>query len=106
MTDEDVQKALTDYMIVRACRADPSTKTLTLRTAGRVAISVGSPLRGMSREMVFVKSGLALGLISPTNDPVRRLEEGATTINIIGLEGENHGVGTPEDSDLATAQLR
>jgi hypothetical protein len=44
------------------------TKDMMLAGCGRIALSVGNPLKGMSREMVFVRSGLTLGLISPTND--------------------------------------
>jgi hypothetical protein len=52
------------------------TKDMMLAGCGRIAIAVGmGPLKGMSREMVFVKSGLRLGLISPTNDPLKRIEE-------------------------------
>lgn len=102
MTEKEMQAAIADYMVLKACRHDPSSRHLMLGTVGRVALSVAVPMKGMQREMVFVKSGLALGLISPVNNPVERIKEGAT----LTLGGENHGVGTSADSDLATAQLR
>lgn len=66
------------YLTWLACRNhDVPSRDLMLSGCGRIALAVGmGPLPGMSREMVFVKSGLTLGLISPVNDPVKRIEEG------------------------------
>lgn len=58
-----------------------------------MAAAVGmGPLKGMSREMIFVRSGLALGFISP--------------VNTAPLLEENHGMGDQAASDAATANLR
>lgn len=77
------------------CRHQPPSRDLMLASCGRLATAVGmGPLKGMSREMIFVKSGLALGLISPVNDPIRHLAD------------ENHGMGDQAASDAATANLR
>jgi hypothetical protein len=65
------------YLTWLACRNhDARSRDLMLSTCGRLAVAVGmGPLKGMSREMVFVRSGLRLGLISPTNDPIRQVAE-------------------------------
>lgn len=87
-----------------ACRHQPPSRDLMLASCGRLATAVGmGPLKGMSREMVFVKSGLALGLISPVNDPLRKVSPDQVTFSI---DGENHGMGDQAASDAATANLR
>lgn len=71
----------------------PSPRAVLMSTCGEVATAVGmGPLKGMSREMIFVRSGLALGLISAVNQPLQVL-------------GENHGMGDGEASDAATANF-
>jgi hypothetical protein len=102
VTQEEQLKAIVDFAMKVSCEGRELTlRELMLGTVGRIALSVGVPMRGMQREMIFVKSGLALGLISPVNDPIRRVEEGA-----ILTPGGEHGAGTSADSDWATAQLR
>lgn len=61
-------QAIIDAAIWLACRGEGSTKAMMLASCGRIATAVGmGPLNGMSREMVFLRSGLWLGLISPAN---------------------------------------
>lgn len=87
-----------------ACRHQVPSRDLMLASCGRLATAVGmGPLKGMSREMIFVRSGLQLGLISPVNDPLRAISPDQVTLSI---DGENHGMGDQAASDAATANLR
>lgn len=80
-----------------ACRHTPPSRDLMLASCGRIATAVGmGPLKGMSRETIFIRSGLALGLISAVNNPAGRFVP----------DGENHGMGDQAASDAATANLR
>lgn len=73
-----------------------------LASCGHIATAVGmGPLKGMSREMIFVRSGLALGLISPVNDPMAMTERGEAV-----LAPQDHGMGDQAASDAMTANLR
>lgn len=93
--------ALTAFVWL-SCRHVVRSKDLMLASCGRIATAVGmGPMKGMSREMVFVKSGLKLGLISPVNDPIRRVEQGEPL-----LEPSDHGMGDQAASDAMTASLR
>jgi hypothetical protein len=86
------------------CARPPSPRALLLSSCGQIATAVGmGPLKGMSREMIFVRSGLALGLISPVNDPIGAM---AARAALVMTGSENHGVGDSNASDAATATFR
>jgi hypothetical protein len=52
------------------------TRDMALASVGRIALCVGAPLKSMSREMVFLRSGLELGVIAPWRTGNLPLEEG------------------------------
>lgn len=93
----DQRADLLKALLWLVCAAPPSPRAVLLASCGHVATAVGmGPLKGMSREMIFVRSGLALGLISPVNDPLR----------MVSTDSENHGMGDGAASDAATANFR
>jgi hypothetical protein len=64
-----VNEQLALVLWIGCAHRERRTRDMMLAGCGRIAVAVGmGPLKGMSREMVFVRSGLTLGLISPTND--------------------------------------
>lgn len=74
----------------------PHPREMLMASCGQIATAVGmGPLKGMSREMIFIRTGLALGLISPVNDPMAPM-----------LAPQDHGMGDQAASDAMTANLR